>query len=253
MKKIAIFLNTFSDAVILLVYKVKKIKEKFLSLFKKHKNLIFLIPFIFFLIIYLVSSIYKLITINDNLVLKILSYVTVFLLLFLILIFLKIALEISFTNIFKSNKSKFRDEIDEIQNTEKSIDTDEINDQKSVEVSYANEFKKNFYRGAKGVSEHKYYSFKYGLINRIYPDRIPFLKENKMDAFYKYVGKENELNDVSLRKKFVAVSNEKPEVYLKNNQKFIQILLSDTRLKIFPLVIDFIKQVELDINRINSN
>lgn len=134
MKKIAIFLNTFTDAVILLVYKVKKIKAKCLSLLKKHKDLMFLIPFILSLIIYLVSSICKLITINDNSVLKFLLYVMVFLLLFLILTFLKIALEISFTNIFKSNKSRLRDEIDEIQNAEKSIDVDEIEVEKKEEL-----------------------------------------------------------------------------------------------------------------------
>ena len=95
MKKIAIFLNTFTDAIILLVYKVKSFNRRCLSFLKKHENLIFLIPFILFLTIYLVSSVYKLIDINDNLVLKILLYVTIFLLLFLILVFLKIALEIS--------------------------------------------------------------------------------------------------------------------------------------------------------------
>lgn len=250
MKKIAIFLNTFTDAIILLVYKGKELRVRCLLFLKKHKNLMFLIPFILFLIIYLVSSVYKLITISDNLVLKILLYVTIFLLLFLILVFLKIALEISFTSVFERNKSKFKDEIKKIK---KSFDIDEIRVEKNIEVSYAKGFRKNFKTGTNGISEHKYYSFKYGLINRFYPDEIPFLKENNMEAFYKYVGEENELNYVSFSKKFISVSIEKPETYLKNNQKFIQILLSDTRLKKFPIVLDFVKKVESDINRINSN
>ncbi|OAD42946.1 hypothetical protein [Polaribacter atrinae] len=134
MKKIAIFLNTFTDAVILLVYKIKKIKEKYLLLFKKQKSLFVLIPLIIFLIYYLLSSIYELYTTKSTFIIKVLLWAMIPVLVFSILAYLKIVLELSFSSVFKSNKSKFRDEIDEIQNAEKSTDIDEIKVEKKEEL-----------------------------------------------------------------------------------------------------------------------